>query len=228
MRAVFISLAICVACGDDASGASSNSVDGTQTGDTSSSTASDPSTSSTFSSGTTGDGSADTFATASSEGGTTSGVDGTAESTDATSSGSGPGSESETGAVEDPFELCASAATELECDALEPEWTRVINNPSCQWRSVYSIEVSGTECTLLETEPRCVLFDGFLQGCPGTRSCAGPDQDWMFIRELDDTVELLFYPFDEICGPRPHAAPDEAQWDNCNGHPVCECACDVV
>ena len=122
--------------------------------------------------------------------------------------------------------------TEDECESTEIEWTRQFNQPSCQWREVYTLQVTNeTECTLVDSNPRCILFFGHLLGCGGP-TCGIPAADGeTYLRETGaTTVELLFYPSDDVCGPVPEAPPEEPNWVGCGDpeHPACECICDLL
>jgi hypothetical protein len=216
IRRLSVSLALCVACGDDAASASGAS-DGSSGGATTSSStgASDP----TFpADGTTV---SDDDTSGAVETGEPPGS--TSDSTTTSSSSSDTGAE-----AEDPYALCASARSEVECEATAIEWTESINNPSCQWRDVYTVQITDDSCVLADAAPRCILFHGYLQGCGGGPACPGEDK--IYVRDLGSTVEVHFYPYDDICGPTAHAPPDEPDWTDCGFpyHPACDCICGLI
>jgi hypothetical protein len=141
-------------------------------------------------------------------------------------------SESSTGAhSDDPASLCAAAMTEGECDgvAIEPGQ---LGQASCVWLDVHTTQLADDDaCSAAASSARCMLFAGFLTGCGGGPGCPPPNGGQMYLRELaGGTVELLFYPEDDICGPLPTAAQDEPDWVDCGEpyHAACECICDAL
>jgi hypothetical protein len=92
---------------------------------------------------------------------------------------------------------------------------------------VHTLQVDGETCELLESTPRCIFFRGFLEGCGIGGGCEVPNEGEMYVRDLDGTVELLFYPYDDICGPLPSASPEEPDWMDCvePPHAACDCIC---
>lgn len=140
-------------------------------------------------------------------------------------------SSSESGSSDDYYSQCAAAMSEGECEGIVLESNREFPNPVCQWRDIHSVEFSiDTGCALAGTAQRCVLFFGYLQGCGGGPECPGAEGK-SYVRDIDTGVEVLFYPYDSICGPFPEAPPDEPEWLPCDGRPdheACACICDVI
>ncbi len=154
---------------------------------------------------------------------TTTGSSGPSEGSGSSTTGSG---------AEDPFTLCATALSEAECDAVSIEPSEEFGQSTCQWVDVYSVELTRESgCALGRVAPRCVFFGGFATGCGGSGPvCPSPNDGQPILRELEERIELLFYPYEEVCGPIPMAPPEEAQWMGCGfpPHEVCDCICELL
>lgn len=201
-----------VACGDDTSTQTSGGSQGEST-TTGASASESPSSETTTVSGSS--------APSTSDGGSLDAATADGESSDGPASSSGADTESS-----DPYSECAAATSEAECESVVIDWTMQFNNPSCQWRDVYTVQLAEDQCTLVSEEQRCILFHGYLQGCGGGVACPGHDEN--FYRDLGATQEVSFYPYDDICGPLPDEPSDGANWVKCGKHPVCTCICDVI
>jgi hypothetical protein len=141
--------------------------------------------------------------------------------------------ESSTGASsDDPALLCAAALDETECTSIEID-AGELGQASCVWLDVHTLQVADAgACSPATTTPRCMFFSGFQTGCGGGPGCPPPNDSQIYLRELGrtGTVELLFYPSEDICGPLPTAAMDEPAWSDCGFpyHPACECICEAL
>lgn len=224
MRRILTIHCFLLGCGDRGVSSSSNSGGDSTASDTSMASEATVSTSDTISGVSThGE---------SSEGGSTGALDtgGSADSA-ASSTTTGSASASDTGSSDDPFSQCAAAITEAECEGVAVESNVEFPQASCEWRDIYSVSFSdGALCSLIGTAPRCILFFGNLTGCGGGPSCLGAEGE-PYLRDLETSVEVLFYPYDDICGPVPREPADEPDWVNCDGrgdHPACACICDVI
>lgn len=127
----------------------------------------------------------------------------------------------------DPAE-CEAALSERDCESITLRSTPERQSPSCQWLDIHTVETSRA-CTLTSSTPRCVLFFGNLLGCGGP-GCAYPNDGELIVRDLGDTSEILIYPGDDVCGPRPAAPDGESQWETCaeNDNSACGCICDQL